>query len=143
MNGEPIIIERTVNAPVSKVWKALTENDQLKQWYFDLKEFRPEVGFKFQFTAGAEDKLYVHLCEITHVEFEKKLAYTWQYEGYEGNSLVTFELIPEGGQTKIKLTHVGVNTFPSDLPDFARTNFVAGWTDIIGRILKDYVEKAV
>ncbi len=33
---EPFIIERTYNAPVSKVWSAITDKDQMKQWYFDI-----------------------------------------------------------------------------------------------------------
>jgi uncharacterized protein YndB with AHSA1/START domain len=36
------------------VWLALTEKDLIKQWYFDLPEFRPEVGFIFEFTGGEE-----------------------------------------------------------------------------------------
>ncbi|MCL4540124.1 MAG: hypothetical protein M1378_11115 [Bacteroidetes bacterium] len=27
---------------------------------------------------------------------QKKLAYSWRYEGHEGNSRVTFELFPKG-----------------------------------------------
>ena len=30
----------------------------MKQWYFDLAEFKPEVGFKFQFMGGTEDNQY-------------------------------------------------------------------------------------
>src|SRR5437870_13762265 len=43
--SEPLIIERTFNAPVAKVWNAITDVDQMQQWYFDLKGFRAEVGF--------------------------------------------------------------------------------------------------
>src|SRR6266480_6255839 len=52
--NEPLVIERTFNAPAARVWSALTNNDEMKRWYFDLKEFKPEVGFEFQFTV--EDK---------------------------------------------------------------------------------------
>ena len=40
MKEAPIVIEQTVNAPVSKVWQAITDKNQMKQWYFDLKEFK-------------------------------------------------------------------------------------------------------
>jgi uncharacterized protein YndB with AHSA1/START domain len=43
--AEAIVIERTFKAPVAKVWRALTDVDEMRQWYFDLKEFRPAVGF--------------------------------------------------------------------------------------------------
>ena len=49
MKAEPVINEVLLNAPVAKVWKAITDKDDMKQWYFDLAEFKPEVGFEFQF----------------------------------------------------------------------------------------------
>ncbi len=113
----------------------------MKSWYFDLAEFRPEVGFEFSFIGGTENKKFKHLCKITAVIKEKKLAYSWKYEGYPGESLVTFELFPEGNKTRLKLTHEGLDTFPSEIPDFARKNFEAGWTQIIGTSLKEYIEK--
>ena len=40
----------------------------------------------------------------------------------------------------LKLTHEGLDNFPAT-PDFAYENFVAGWNEIIGKLLKDYLEK--
>lgn len=70
---------------------------------------------------------------------KKKLSYSWRYEGYEGNSEVTFELFPEEGGTKLRLTHTGLGSFPPN-PDFARQNFVDGWTYIILTSLPGYLE---
>jgi uncharacterized protein YndB with AHSA1/START domain len=143
MKAEPFVIERTLNAPVEKVWKAITDRDQMKQWYFDLAEFKPEIGFEFTFSGGSEEKTYVHLCKITKVEPGKLLQYSWRYDGYPGNSFVTFELFPEGDTTLIKLTHEGLETVPTDNKDFARESFSAGWTYIIGTSIKEFVEKKV
>jgi hypothetical protein len=41
----------------------------------------------------------------------------------------------------LKLTHEGLETFPK-LPAYARKNFEAGWTELLGSSLKDFVEKA-
>ena len=112
----------------------------MRVWYFDLKEFRPEVGFEFEFTVEHEGMKYCHLCKVTAVIPQKKIAYTWRYKGHEGDSLVTFELFAEGARTRVKLTHEGLDTFPK-LPAFARKNFEAGWTELIGSSLKDFVEK--
>ena len=142
MNNEPFVIERTYNAPAEKVWKAITDKNEMKQWYFDLAEFKAEVGFEFQFTGGpAPERQYVHLCKITEVIPGKKLTHSWRYDGYSGNSFVTFELFSEGNKTRLKLTHTGLETFPKENPDLAKHNFAEGWTDIIGRSLKEYVEK--
>lgn len=137
--AQPIIIERTFKAPVSLVWKAITNKDDMKEWYFDLTEFKAEVGFEFRFTGGTEEKNYLHLCEITEVIENEKLTYSWSYDGYEGKSFVTFELFEEGGSTRVKLTHEGLETFPP-ITDFAKENFVAGWTEIIGNSLRKFLE---
>jgi uncharacterized protein YndB with AHSA1/START domain len=137
---EAVVMERTFNAPVARLWKALTDADEMRVWYFDLKEFKPEVGFEFEFTVEHEGARYHHLCKITEVIPQKKIAYTWRYAGEEGDSLVTFELFPEGDKTRLKLTHEGLETFPK-LPVYARTNFEKGWTEIIGSSLKQFVEE--
>jgi uncharacterized protein YndB with AHSA1/START domain len=140
MKNEPFVIERTYNAPIETVWKAITDRDDMKKWYFDLAAFKPEPGFEFQFLAGDNKTKYLHLCKITEVVAGKKLTYSWRYDGYEGNSFVTFELFAEGNKTKLKLTHAGLETFPASNPGFAKENFVAGWNYIIGTALPAFVE---
>jgi uncharacterized protein YndB with AHSA1/START domain len=137
----PFMIERVFDAPVDVMWKAITDRDEMKQWYFDLKEFRAEPGFRFSFTGGPADRQYLHLCEVIDVEPNKKLSYTWKYDGYDGESKVIFELFPEGKKTRLKLTHEGLETFPANQPDFARKNFEEGWTGIVGTSLKEYIAK--
>jgi uncharacterized protein YndB with AHSA1/START domain len=135
-----VLIERTFNAPVERVWKALTNVEEMRHWYFDLKEFKPAVGFEFEFIVEHKGMKYHHLCRVTAVIPSKKLAYTWRYKGHEGDSLVTFELAAVGDKTRLKLTHEGLETFPKT-PAFARKRFMEGWTEIIGSSLKQFVEK--
>ena len=138
---QPIRMERIYNAKVKKVWQAITDNNQMKQWYFDIAEFKPEVGFEFQFTGeGKDGEKYIHLCKVVEVIKEKKLTYSWRYDGFEGNSMVTFELSAEGEETKLKLTHTGLETFPANNPDFAKESFTEGWNYITGTSLKQFVE---
>jgi len=111
----------------------------MRRWYFDLKEFKPEDGFEFEFTVEHKGVKYHHLCKIIETIPQKKLAYTWRYKGHEGDSLVTLELFADGNKTRLKLTHEGLETFPK-LPPFARKNFMDGWTQIIGSSLKEFVE---
>lgn len=139
MNNAAIVIERTYNAPIEKVWRAITNRDEMEKWYFNLREFKPEVGFEFDFLGG-DAKQYVHLCKVTKADPGKKISYTWKYKGQPGISEVSFELFTEGNSTRLKLTHEGLESFPKD-PDFAKENFVGGWTHIIGTSLKEYLEK--
>ncbi|MEI9959832.1 MAG: SRPBCC domain-containing protein [Limisphaerales bacterium] len=139
LQKQPFIIERIFDTPVALIWRAITTKEDMSRWYFELAEFKPEVGFEFQFRVEHEGNKYNHRCKVTEVIPQKKIAYTWRYDGHEGNSLVTFELFPEGNQTRLKLTHEGLETFPK-LPSFARKNFERGWTSLIGTELKQFVE---
>lgn len=142
MSNHPFVIERLFDAPVSRVWDALTKNEQMKKWYFDLADFQPVVGFEFSFTGKTKEGTeYLHLCKVTDVVTGKKLAYSWRYDGYPGNSVVSIELSEEGAKTKLRLTHSGLETFASGGPDFAKENFAIGWTAILDQSLKGFLEE--
>lgn len=144
MEKAQVILERTYNAPIERVWQAITDVDQMKQWYMpNLTSFRPEVGFETGFTAGKKGvKEWPHVWKITEVVPNKKISYEWRYEGFPGNSLVTFELTPDNGKTRLVLSHIGLETFEGDKnPGLEPHNFQEGWTQIIGTQLKDFVEK--
>lgn len=144
MKNSSFIIERVLNAPVNIVWNAITDKTAMKKWYFDLSEFKPEEGFEFSFPGqGHKGEQYIHHCKITEVVKEKKLVYSWQYEGFPGKSFVHFELFAEGNNTRIKLTHEGLETFPQNNPDFAKESFASGWTELIGTLLRNFVEKEI
>src|SRR2546429_3762820 len=139
--AEAVVIERTFNAPVGRVWKALTDVEEMRQWYFNLKQFKAEVGFEFEFVVEHEGTTYHHLCKVIEVIPQKKIAYTWRYKGYEGDSLVTFELFADGNKTRLKLTHTGIETFPKT-PAYARKNFEMGWTAIATE-LEQFLQKSM
>lgn len=142
MSTTPFTLERTYQAPVRKVWEALTDKEKMKQWYFDLSAFRPEVGFEFSFAGqGSKGEKYIHLCKILEVIENKKISYSWTYKDYQGYSVVTFELFEVGkNETRVKLTHAGLETFPNT-GDFARASFEGGWNELIGKLLKNFLEK--
>ncbi|MGX5816921.1 SRPBCC family protein [Chitinophaga lutea] len=142
MKNEPFVIERTFDAPSDVVWKALTDVKALREWYFNVSDFKPEPGFTFSFEGGDGTISYVHRCEVKEVVPGRKVSYTWAYENYPGSSLLTFELFPEDGRTRVKLTHAGLETFPYQQDkNFSRESFTAGWTEIIGKLLPDYLAK--
>jgi len=49
-----------------------------------------------------------------------------KYEGYDGNSLLSFELLQEGSKTRLKLTQEGLEILPKKIRDHARNNFAGG-----------------
>ncbi len=139
-----ITISRIFDADIALVWRALTEKELMKEWYFDLEKFEPEVGFRFEFKGGHEESIqYNHLCEITEVVFEKKLSYSWKYEGYEGISFVSFSLTSENDKTRLDFTHSGLSSFPMANPDFSIHNFEGGWSHFITSALPQFLLKKI
>jgi len=138
MHTKPLILEQEFDAPIELVWRAISEKELMKKWYFDITDFKAEVGCQFQFEGGTEDKRYMHLCEVLEVIPNEKLKYSWKYEGYDGISFVTFQLSSAGNKTKLKLTHEGIESFTN--PDFKRENFAGGWDHLIHTSLKEYLE---
>ncbi|TDX02034.1 SRPBCC family protein [Dinghuibacter silviterrae] len=132
-------IERIYDSPVTDVWQAITRVDLLRQWYFQIPEFRAEVGFAFSFAGTCETKPNVHLCEVTEVVPGKKLAYTWRYEGEEGLSLVTYELFPEGENTRLRLTHEGLESFSAEVRK--AKNVESGWAFLLNTALPEFLQK--
>ncbi len=137
---QPLIVERIIPEPSDRIWSALTSFDEMKQWYFSLDAFEPVVGFEFRFPGqGHKGEQYMHHCKVLEVVPGRKIAYSWRYENYPGDSVVSFELEPMGDSTKVTVTHSGLETFPHDNADFARSSFEGGWTEIIGNMLPKYL----
>ena len=141
MKVEPIIVEQTYHSTVEQLWKAITDQDQMRQWYFQtIDSFKPEVGFQTQFNVQAHDKNYLHIWKVTQVVPKRKIVYNWKYGGYPGDSFVIWELTSEDNLTKLKLTCEGLETFPQDNPDFSRESCIEGWTFFLCKRLKTFLE---
>lgn len=140
---DAVIVEKILHAPVLKVWNAITDRNEMKEWYFDLEEFKAEIGFTFKFTGGPDDgPVYVHICEVTEVILHRKLSYSWKYEGFPGISYVTWELEAKGDNTLLTLTHTGLDTIAPGSPDFAHANFKEGWNEFVNQSLPTYLDKS-
>jgi uncharacterized protein YndB with AHSA1/START domain len=136
-----LVIERVIDATPARVWQALTDRDELKQWLPFMADFKPEVGHELRFKLGRDPAhQYEHISQVVEVVDGKKLVYGWRYEDYAGDSQVAFELFPAGDKTRLVLTHIILEPFPPDNLDFASGGFEEGWNYTADR-LKDYVEK--
>lgn len=141
MKYPPLVIEGSFDLPVREMWIVLTDPSEMRRWYFDIPDFRAEIGAEFRFTAGPKGKPYLHLCRVTEVIVGRRLAYTWCYDGYPGTSELSFDLYAHGDASRLVLTHSGLETFPATNPDFARENFRQGWTHFMDTALKAHVER--
>lgn len=137
-----VIVKQRVNAPVEKVWEAITDKNLMKEWYFDIPDFKAEIHTEFGFYGGSEDDKYHHHCEVLEVEPLQKLKHTWTYpEISKDKTLVKWELEKEGEETLITLTHKGLENLHHLGKDFSHESFENGWTEIVTKSLKGFVEK--
>lgn len=100
-------IRRTIllNAPITRVWKALSTTAGLASWLLP-NNFQPIVGASFTFTAESqEDWNGVVTCQVVEIDEPYKLAFTWSEDSGFPPTLVSFELHELHGKTEICLVH--------------------------------------
>lgn len=137
-------ITRVFNVPAETLWKAITERDQLKQWYFDFDtHFRLEKDATFEWTAGdPQGKQWLHKGRMLEIVKNKKLMHSWEYPGYTGSSVVTWALNAlNENSTELLLTHEFVIPFDKNVEELKKEHFEKGWNAIISISLPDYIRK--
>ncbi|NER15027.1 SRPBCC domain-containing protein [Leptobacterium flavescens] len=138
---QPVIVEQVFKISIDELWDSITQLPLMKQWFFEnIEEFEAEVGFSTRFNVHSEGRDFLHLWEITEADAPRKIVYNWKYEGYEGDSFVSFELFEQKGGSKLRLTHRVTQDFTSDVPEFNRDSCLNGWKYFISGNLKDFLE---
>lgn len=138
MKAEPIVVERVLNAPIAKVWQALTQKEQMK-WYCDPDDFKLEVGFRFMFYGNPKAKTWATSCQVIAFDPLKQLDISWSFDDYPGISLVSWQLFAEGDKTRLKLTHSGLENIPAEAKDLKWEEFLSGWEHYIDTALTNYL----
>lgn len=136
-----VIVKERVNAPVEKVWNAITNKDDMKVWYFDIPDFAPVMHQEFSFYEPGNEKKYHHYGEVLEVIPNKKLKHSWSYPDIsKEKTIVKWELEEDGDGTVVTLTHKGLENLEHLGDDFATKNFEKGWTEIVNSSLKNFLE---
>lgn len=130
-----LIIERDFEAPIERVWRALTNIEDLKKWCAFWPDFKPDVGFKTEFMLGPDaEHQYLHHVKVLEVVPNRKLSYTWDYGGMSPNSTVSFELFAKGESTHLVLA-CRIDSLPADPPDFMKGTS-SGWNHMADELKK-------
>ena len=97
-----VVFHRRLRFPVEKVWAALTVPERLADWFaqavVDLR-----VGGTLSLDWGGKNQADMR---ITVCEPPRHLAWIWQLGGRD--TLVRFDLVPEGSGCALTLAHSGV-----------------------------------
>jgi uncharacterized protein YndB with AHSA1/START domain len=139
----PMIIGREIfiEAPVDVVWRAITEPDQIVQWFSDEADVELKAGYEgaLIFTERATKEQAVAQITVQAFEPDRSFSYRWAYEPGvvpgEGNSvLVEFVLIAETGGTRLRVVESGLDLL--DWSQEQKDDYVAdhnrGWAKHIG-----------
>jgi len=139
---DPIVVVQELEAPISAVWKAITDPEQMRGWYFDtIAEFRPEPGFEARFNVHCEGTDYEHVWRVQEALPEQRLVYGWRYEGIPGDGKVRWELAETPTGTQLTFTHEFHEPFSLDDAVFTREAGEQAWDYFIRQTLKAYVEE--
>lgn len=139
--AEPIVFEQEFDVPVDELWRAITDRDQMVQWYFaEISAFVPVVGYQTEFVLQVEDRDIVHRWEVTEVIPGQKITVTWRFKDIPGDGAVTWELAERGAGSSLRLTNTGLETFPQDDPLFTRESCEGGWRYFINERLKPFLD---
>lgn len=139
---DPIIVEQVFNKPIEVVWEAITEHNQMIQWYFDnVPEFKAEVGFYTEFDVKSGERNFLHKWSVREVIANKMIVYNWTYKDYEGSADTCFELFSKGESTKLQIKIIILEDFTDDIPEFKRESCIGGWEYFIKGRLKEYLSQ--
>ena len=83
-----------------------------------------------------------HAWKIIEAVPDKRIVYEWRYEGFPGDSVVTWEILETEQGTKLTFTHSGGETFPQDNPIFSRESCIAGWQYFLNQELPAFLKPA-
>jgi uncharacterized protein YndB with AHSA1/START domain len=137
----PVVVEQSYNVTQAELWKAITEVEQMKQWFFpQLETFEPATGSETRFTVEHDGKEYHHIWKLAEVAPPEKIVYDWSYDGIPGKGCVIWELTTTQDGSSLKLTNLVVEDFPQDDPAFQRESCENGWQYLLSESLVEHLD---
>lgn len=143
----PDQIEReiVIDAPISRVWAALTEAEQIGAWFGDAGadiDPRPGGALSIRWREHGVFPTVIERMEPEHV-FAWRWAHAAGEEPRPGNStLVEFTLTPEGNGTLLRVVESGFQSL--DMSDDERATCVSdntrGWREELDE-LREYLQR--
>ncbi|HET7538836.1 MAG TPA: SRPBCC domain-containing protein [Polyangiaceae bacterium] len=128
MNEANVIqIDHVYSFPPSRVWAALTDPVLHARWWA-AGDVRPVVGHRFELDMGKWGK---QACEVLEVEPERLLKY--RFAAGTLNTVITWQLLPEGAGTRLTLKHEGFN-LDTPMGRAALEGMAPGWPRILAKL---------
>ncbi|MEU9923944.1 SRPBCC domain-containing protein [Streptomyces griseoluteus] len=130
-----ITCEKFLPHPPAAVWKALTDPDLHARWWA-AGDIKPVAGHRFTLDMGTFGS---QPCEVTEVDDQRLLAYRFAEGSLD--TTITWTLHPEGGGTRLVLTHEGFD-LDSPIGRQAYDGMGKGWPHVLNRLDSTLAETA-
>ena len=136
-----IVQEITINAPAERIFEALVDPEQRKQWWGREGRFQAtdvesdlRVGGKWKMSGSGFGRPFTVSGEYRAIERPRLLAFTWRpsWQASSAETLVRFDLFETDGKTTVRITHSGL--MPQD------TEAHQGWPQLLAG-LRAFVER--
>lgn len=138
-----------VEAPPDLVYDVVSSPEHLREWWPDEIELDPAPGGQGVMTFGRDDGGGAVVVPMTVVEARRphRFAFRWAYEADETASptnsyLATFEIVPSGTGTLLKLTETGFRErgWEAAVLEERYEQNVVGWAYYLPRLVS-YAER--
>ena len=149
---DAIVSEIEIAAPAQRVFKALSDAGELKQWFSGPEcpakfwKMDARVGGRYSY-ATEKGSIVVNgvsefECqgEILECDPPRLLVYTWIANWHDtpgARTVVRWELTEKGSGTHVRVTHSGLSSLP-----IARKDYTGGWPEVV-EMLKKFVESGL
>jgi len=141
-NQLPVKVTQTYSADAQMVWDALTEIDQMREWFFaEILEYKAEIGFETTFDVQATTRIFPHHWKIIEVIQNKRLVTNWNYPGFDGDGNVIFDLSESKNTCTLTVTVEILKDFDQSIPEFQRESCEGGWTYFLKERLFEYLKR--
>jgi uncharacterized protein YndB with AHSA1/START domain len=131
--------ELTIGAPRERVWRALTEADELLRWFPDRSaevDLRPGGTFRLEWESNDGDT-----GVFEEIDPPSRLVFRWWQEGSEHRLRVEITLEEVEGGTRLVLVERGFGAFAEERRAEVWGGNDTGWTNELEE-LRAYLEAA-
>lgn len=136
-----------VDAPPEVVFEVVSSPEHISEWWTDDASFELRPGAVGEFVWG--DRVDVLAMQVVAADPPRLFSFRWCYpDGKVDDSvnsmLVTFELTPAGGGTRIRMVETGFREMGWEVAKLEEQyqEHVTGWNTFIPR-LGDYISRLV
>lgn len=143
--------EIRIEAAPEVVYQVISTAEHLREWWPDEAELEAVPGATGVITFGDSSTPDAHVAPLTVIEADppRRFSFRWVYDegaqaAPDNSLLVTFDLVPSGGGTLLRLTETGFREkgWEAAVLEEQYRDHVTGWDYYLPRLAR-YVAKLV